>query len=128
MVCLFGKSAGLLSCLQHTNPSSSCSVQVLVLANSEFLPFPVDRKSGLCAVHDVTGSSLSLQPQGQKLQQDFCSQALLPEVDELLSGSQWEYWDGVLGGMVFDEQAMQDFIATSQEFLKQRAPQQSVHH
>ena len=124
MLCLFGKSAGLLSCLQHTNPQSSCSVQVLVLADSEFLPFPTDRKSGLCAVHDVTGSSLSLQQQGQKLQQDFCSRVLLPEVNGLLSGSQWEYWDGVLGGMSFDEQAMQDFVVMSQEFMKQRAAQQ----
>ena len=99
-----------------------------MLADSKFLPFPVDRKSGLCAVHDVTGSSLSLQQQGQKLQQDFCSQVLLPEVDGLLSGSQWEYWDGVLAGMTFDQQAMQDFIAISQDYWKQRAQQQSAHH
>ena len=126
-VCLFGKCAGLLlSCLQHT--TTPCCVQTLVLAAGKFLPFPVDRKSGLCAVHDVTGSSLSLQQQGQKLQQDFCSQVLLPEVDGLLSGSQWEYWDGVLAGMTFDEQAMQDFIAISQDVWKQRAPQQSAHH
>ena len=98
-----------------------------MLADSKFLPFPVDRKSGLSAVQDVTGSSLSLQQQGQKLQQDFCSQVLLPEVDGLLSGGQWEYWDSVLGGMCFDKQAMQDFVVTSQQFLRQRALQQSAH-
>ncbi len=114
--------------LPAAQPQSSCFMQVLVLADSKFLPFPVDLKSGLCAVHDVTGISLSLRQQGQKLQQDFCSQVLLPEVDGLLSGSQWEYWDGVLRGMSFDEQAMQDFIVTSQELLKRRAPRQSAHY
>lgn len=83
----------------------------LVLADCEFSPFRQGWEGRPAASTKWTGDRLTLRAGGTAAQQAFAERLLLPAVDGLLTGPQWEEWEGDLGRIWYDPGEAAELLA-----------------
>ncbi|KAI3430436.1 hypothetical protein D9Q98_005031 [Chlorella vulgaris] len=92
----------------------------LVLTGAQFRPFMRSWSGEAAAAAQLSGSSLALREQGSAAQQAFLEGQLLPALDRLLAGEEWQRWQQDLECVRYDEGQAQELLAAHAEWLRER--------
>ncbi|EIE24783.1 pseudouridine synthase [Coccomyxa subellipsoidea C-169] len=86
---------------------------VLVLSETVMMQWRDEQARAMLA--HTTGERLTLRSGGLAAQQAFLSEVLHPAINDLLQAKDWEWWEGVLQRIVYDEAEMAAFLTSHAE-------------
>lgn len=97
--------ASLKACMRINLPLAP--PQPLILEGNEFHEFPRNKGSP-AVVGKWSGERLELREGAKEKQKEFLTSILLPEIDNLLTQSNWTRWSAMLEKIVYDEAIDED--------------------